>query len=107
MGDLSMDARNLCARFFGMSAKDTLHSHPPHATLTPHRAAMDELIAAGLVSEQPFNQHGSLLFTGSEAARAVGQSRHIESAREAGWFSKPAVQDPAPLAAGENAEGER
>lgn len=94
MGELSMDAKNLCARFFGTSAKDTLRSHPPHATLTPLRAAMDELIAAGLVSEAPFNQHGSLLFTGSEGARAVAQARHIEAAREAGWFSK--LADPSP-----------
>lgn len=96
MADLSLKARDVCATFFGMTAKDTLRSHAPHKMLTSIRPEMDELVAAGIITEEPFNRYGSLLFTGSEAARAIGHARRVERLTELGLIN--GVSSPSPLA---------
>jgi hypothetical protein len=78
---LSAEARSVCARWFGMSPRDSLRSHPPHATLTRVRPAIDELISAGLITEAPFNHLGSVILLGSEEACRIGREVQAEFAR--------------------------
>lgn len=94
MGDLSEAALDVLARWFAMSPRDTMRSHPPHATLSAIRPAMTELVAAGLITEEPFNRHGSILFTGSAQAHEIGSKRLGEkiAALWASW-SEPAQGD--------------
>jgi hypothetical protein len=83
--ELSLAARDCCARWFGMTPNSELHSHEPHATLSKHRSAIDELLAAGIITEQPFNQYGSILFKASERSVEIGRARMQEISREQGW----------------------
>lgn len=71
--ELSDAAKALCGQYFPTPASK-LRSGPPHETLGRIRPAMDELVAAGLVSEAPFNGHGVVEFTGSDRAAEIGRA---------------------------------
>lgn len=78
MTELSLDARNLMARFFGSILKTEVTSHEPHDTLNSVRAAYDECVAAGLLKVVPFNSHGSITITPTPAGQKVAKDRYRE-----------------------------
>jgi len=78
---LSEEARNVCGRWFG-GINDTLKSHEPHATLRKHQAAVEELVEAGIITRESYNDHGSLLFRATPAAVEIaGEVRKAAYAR--------------------------
>lgn len=87
MGALSEAARDLCSGSFQWGKKCTVVSHKPHAWMTKRQAAVDELVAAGLITREPYNRTGSILLTGTDAAGDIGRKRAAEIAKREGWFS--------------------
>lgn len=72
-GDLSQAAKELCAGWFFFGEKAVVTSHAPHASLKANRTAMDELLAAGLVSQESYNVFGSVRFYGTVEAGKIGR----------------------------------
>jgi len=71
---LSEAARDMCAGWFFFGAKAIVKSSPPHATLTANKAALEELVAAGLVTgPHPYNDYGVVEYHGTSAAADVGR----------------------------------
>lgn len=73
MPDLSEHARLFMAGYFALGPKSEIISHEPHATLAKRRAAYEECLAAGLVKEEPYNDHGSKRITSTEHGFAAAQ----------------------------------
>lgn len=80
---LSPDARNLLCSMFWLGEKSTVTSHHPHNFLTKHRAAFDELLAAKLITQKPFNDYGSIEFQGTPECYPIWQERAKE------FFARP------------------
>lgn len=55
MTTFSDDAKALMCGLFAYGS-GTVTSRPPHATVQKHQAAFDELLGAGLIVREPFNQ---------------------------------------------------
>jgi len=70
---LSDAAKELCGRWFSMGTRSTLVSHDPHATLAANQAAIDELVAAGTITRESYNDCGSVLFRGTPASQEIGE----------------------------------
>lgn len=70
---LSPEAVSCLARWFA-GPGNVLTSHEPHATLAKVRGAMDELVAAGLLTRTAFNAAGSLRFEPTPEAVEVGRA---------------------------------
>lgn len=73
---ISDAAKAICGQYFP-TPESVIRSSPPHETLGKMRAAMDELIAAGLVTERPFNAHGVLVITGSVQAAQICRAHRM------------------------------
>lgn len=80
MADLTPTAaaRDFLATFFGLGRGSSVTSHPPHRTLSASRAAYDECLRLGLVTEQPFNRHGSIEIRATDAGAAIAKARMHE-----------------------------
>ncbi|KQP53049.1 hypothetical protein [Methylobacterium sp. Leaf106] len=78
VGELSEEARSLCARWFGMSPRDVVTSHKPHKTMRSVQDAVDELVVAGIIVREPYNDFGSIQLKGSQRAFEIGSARRIE-----------------------------
>lgn len=83
---VSAEAIEVCAKWFATGTKCTLRSHEPHEVLGRHRKGIDELVAAGIITKRPFNDHGSVEFKGTDRAGEIGRARHAQIAAEQGWF---------------------
>lgn len=60
---LSDDAKAVAAGHFGlMSRKSSLTFHTPSRITERGRAALDELVQAGVCSVEPFNRFGGLVY---------------------------------------------
>jgi hypothetical protein len=81
---ISPAARSLCATWFSMGPKSTLRSHAPHHTLSKHRAEIEELKAAGVITEAPFNDLGSVEFTGSKGTWDIAHEIFADFAKKSG-----------------------
>ena len=75
MAELSQAAKDMAAGWFAFGKKSVVNSHEPHATVNANRAALDELIAAGLVTAEPFNKFGSMTYTGSDATWEIFKAK--------------------------------
>lgn len=83
MAEISDSARLFMGAFFWAGAKATVTSHEPHATLERHRPAYDECKAAGLVTEEPWNNFGSITIKPTPDGVEVAEAAHRESMRSA------------------------
>lgn len=82
MVELSQNAINLCAGWFSFGVKSSVRSHPPHETYWKNKAAVDELLAAGLISRREFNGHGTFELVGTDEAGQIGRKRAAEQMAE-------------------------
>ncbi len=78
MTELSLKCRNLMASWFAMGANSDVTSHAPHETLTKHFVHYQEARHAGLVTEEPFNTHGSLTIKPTQRGTEVARERFRE-----------------------------
>lgn len=72
MTEISMDARVLITAFFGYGGKTSLKIGGVGCqSILSDRAsaAMDELVSAGLVTAEKYNDYGRMLYTGTDACR--------------------------------------
>lgn len=90
MADISEAARQFMGAYFWAGMKASVKSHKPHATLSQHRAAYDECKAAGLVTEEPWNDFGSITIKPTERGAAVAEEAYRARARE--MFAPPSAQ---------------
>lgn len=87
MSDLSEAAKDLCAAWFMNGAKCTVRSHEPHEAMKRRQDAVDELVAAGIITREPWNEMGSILLTGTAKAGEIGRVQATVIAKREGWFS--------------------
>ena len=80
--EISEAARQFMGTLFWAGMKASVTSHEPHATLARHRSAYDECKAAGLVTEEPWNDFGSITIKPTERGAAVAEEAYRERARE-------------------------
>lgn len=70
---LSDAAKEVCGRWFAMGKKSTLVSHEPHETLMANANAVYELLGAGIITREIYNDQGSVLFRGTPASLEIGE----------------------------------
>lgn len=90
-GKLTDEARKLCAGPFSSGEKSTVRSQPPHETLTKHRAAFDELLGAGIITQREFNRFGVVEFTGTAASAQIGREEAVRMFNE--WSGRTALAE--------------
>lgn len=84
--ELSEAAKDLCAAWFMNGTKCTVRSHESHKVMKSRQAAVDELVAAGIITREPFNQYGSVLLTGTDQAGEIGRAQGIVMMKREGWL---------------------
>lgn len=69
---LSKDAEILCGIWFngGLDTKVTLHLVENRPTART-QAVLDELVSAGVITVEPFNRFGGLVYQGTERCREI------------------------------------
>lgn len=81
MADVSDAARQFMAVYFAMGRKSSLKSHEPHSVLSKASGAFNECKASGLVTVEPFNNHGSIIIRATDEGYQIAREAFEESAR--------------------------
>jgi hypothetical protein len=85
MADLSDEAIILAFGWFSFGAKASVTSHPPHANMKANQAALDELLAAGLITHEHEQRPGidRHHFRGSTALTGLLETKRAKAVLEA------------------------
>lgn len=75
MEKLSANAVALATGMFWLGEKSTVRSHPPHKFFETNKAAFDELLAAGLISSESYNDHGVVEYRGTAECHELWRQR--------------------------------
>jgi hypothetical protein len=79
---ISQAARDFMGAFFWAGMKASVTSHKPHVILARHRASYEECKEAGLLTEEPWNDFGSVkirpTIKGAEVAQEACRARAKE-----------------------------
>jgi hypothetical protein len=78
---LSDDAIKLAFGWFSFGSKATVTSNPPHANMGANRAALDELLAAKLITHEHETHYGAdrHIFKGTKAIGELLQTERAKS----------------------------
>ena len=85
---MSMEAaRKFMARFFSVGNMGSqINSHEPHETLNKVREAYNECLAAGWVTEEPFNEMGSITIRPTLAGLEIAREEFRNRLKNSGIF---------------------
>ena len=93
MSDLSVNARAMCATTFLCGAKSSVTFHMPSRIGPECKAALDELVEAGVITLERLNDISpALVYRGSSQALGIGR-KFMHETRMADWPSFPITME--------------